>query len=83
LPISYRPLPTPAARPWLARPWRLLVLSALAALVVALLGPSAALAHPPGTTNGGGFPVHVFVHDEQPSPTFVTKSDARPATDSQ
>ena len=33
-----------------ARPWRLVVLSALAALLLALLGPSAALAHPPGTT---------------------------------
>ena len=30
----------------------------------------------------GGFPVDVFVHDEQPSPTFVTNSDARPGTDS-
>jgi hypothetical protein len=30
-----------------------------------------------------GFSVDVFVHDEQPSPTFVTNSDARPATDSQ
>jgi Tol biopolymer transport system component len=29
----------------------------------------------------GGFPVDVFVHDEQPSPTFVTNSDARPGTD--
>ena len=78
----------------------------LAALVVALLGPSAALAHPPGTTQrirvssqetvgddfpvaapssadgqavafeseealvpqDGGFPVDVFVQDEQPLP---------------
>jgi Tol biopolymer transport system component len=47
-----RPSPTarPCGHPRRARPWRLVVLSALAALVVALLGPSAALAHPPGTT---------------------------------
>jgi Tol biopolymer transport system component len=30
----------------------------------------------------GGFPVDVFVHDEQPSPTFVTNSDTRPGTHS-
>ena len=26
-------------------------------------------------------PRDVFVHDEQPEPTFVTNSDARPGTD--
>ena len=29
----------------------------------------------------GGFPVDVFVDDEQPSPTFVTNSDTRSGTD--
>jgi hypothetical protein len=31
----------------------------------------------------GGFPVDVFVHDEQPQPTSVAEADARPGTDSQ
>jgi len=39
-----------AGHPRRVRPWRLVALVALAALVLALLGPSAALAHPPGTT---------------------------------
>jgi hypothetical protein len=46
-----RPLRTARAfgHPRHARPWRLVALSALAGLL-ALLGPPAALAHPPGTT---------------------------------
>ena len=47
---THRPSPRSTGHPRHARPWRLVVLSALAALVVVLLGPSAALAHPPGTT---------------------------------
>ena len=49
---THRSLPAARAsgQPRRARPWRLVVLSALAALLLALLGPSAALAHPPGTT---------------------------------
>jgi hypothetical protein len=47
-----RPLPMArsSGHPRHARPWRLVVVAALAALLLALLGPSAALAHPPGTT---------------------------------
>jgi Tol biopolymer transport system component len=47
-----RPLPAPRScgRPRRARRWRLVVVSALAALLVGVLGPAAALAHPPGTT---------------------------------
>jgi Tol biopolymer transport system component len=47
---THRTSPRSTGHPRHARPWRLVVLSALAALVVVLLGPSAALAHPPGTT---------------------------------
>jgi Tol biopolymer transport system component len=40
-----------SGRPRLARPVRLVVLPGLAALVVPLVGPPVALAHPPGTTD--------------------------------
>jgi hypothetical protein len=71
--IGYRPLPAPAARPWRAHPWRLVV---LAVLMVAFGSDGALL-------QDGGFPVDVFVHDEQPQPTSVAEADARPGTDSQ
>jgi len=44
------PVTRSCGRPWRVRLCRLVVVSAVAALVVPVLGPSAALAHPPGTT---------------------------------
>lgn len=54
MPAAFAHRPPPEAHftghPWRARPWRLVASLGLAALLRALLGPSAALAHPPGTT---------------------------------